>query len=93
MFDRSEMMQTLQNGLSEVTFNKINGDVRVMTCTLDDTIIPADFLPKTSAMLDAVEVPQTIIKVYDVKAEGWRSFRVESVTEFNDDCLWVEAGV
>lgn len=88
MFDRSEMMQTLQNGLSEVTFNKINGDVRVMTCTLDDTIIPADLLPKTSAMLDAVEVPQTIIKVYDVKAEGWRSFRVESVTNFAE-----EAGV
>tara|TARA_B110000495_G_scaffold16284_1_gene11622 strand:- start:16 stop:288 length:273 start_codon:yes stop_codon:yes gene_type:complete len=82
MFDRSEMMQTLQNGLSEVTFNKINGDVRVMTCTLDDTIIPADFLPKTSAMLDAVEVPQTIIKTYDVNAEGWRSFRVENVTNF-----------
>tara|TARA_B110000091_G_scaffold203944_1_gene237956 strand:- start:10908 stop:11189 length:282 start_codon:yes stop_codon:yes gene_type:complete len=88
MFDRSEMMQTLQNGISEVTFNKINGDVRVMTCTLDDTIIPADLLPKTSAMLDAVEVPQTIIKVYDVKAEGWRSFRVESVTNFAE-----EAGV
>ena len=88
MFDRSEMMESLQNGLSEVTFNKINGDVRVMTCTLDDTIIPADLLPKTSAMLDAVEVPQTIIKVYDVKAEGWRSFRVESVTNFAE-----EAGV
>jgi|TARA_B110000259_G_scaffold125001_1_gene141507 hypothetical protein len=82
MFDRSEMMESLQNGLSEVTFNKINGDVRVMTCTLDDTIIPADFLPKTSAMLDAVEVPQTIIKTYDVNAEGWRSFRVENVTNF-----------
>ena len=77
MFDRSEMMESLQNGLSEV-----NGDVRVMTCTLDDTIIPADFLPKTSAMLDAVEVPQTIIKTYDVNAEGWRSFRVENVTNF-----------
>ena len=82
MMNKEEMMQALQNGLSEVTFNKINGDVRVMTCTLDDTIIPADFLPKTSAMLDAVEVPQTIIKTYDVNAEGWRSFRVENVTNF-----------
>ena len=80
--NRNEMVQALQNGLSEVTFNKINGDVRVMTCTLDDTIIPADFLPKTSAMLDAVEVPQTTIKTYDVNAEGWRSFRVENVTNF-----------
>ena len=82
MMNKEEMMQALQNGLSEVTFNKINGDVRVITCTLDDTIIPADFLPKTSAMLDAVEVPQTIIKTYDVNAEGWRSFRVENVTNF-----------
>ena len=82
--NRNEMVQALQNGLSEVTFIKVNGDVRVMTCTLDDTIIPADLLPKTSATSDAVKVNETTVSVYDVNADGWRSFRVENVTNFDN---------
>tara|TARA_R110001606_G_scaffold35780_1_gene103668 strand:+ start:182 stop:439 length:258 start_codon:yes stop_codon:yes gene_type:complete len=84
MMNRNEMVQALQNGLSEVTFIKVNGDVRVMTCTLDDTIIPADLLPKTSAPSDAVKVNETTVSVYDVNADGWRSFRVENVTNFDN---------
>ena len=83
--NRSEMMETLQNGLSEVTFNKVNGDVRVMTCTLDDTIIPADLLPKTFVdYADVKKVNESNISVYDVNADGWRSFRVENVTNFDN---------
>ena len=48
MMNRNEMVQALQNGLSEVTFIKVNGDVR------------------------------------DVNADGWRSFRVENVTNFDN---------
>ena len=39
--DREEIVNKLKQGLLEVTFNKVNGDERVMTCTLQEGVIPA----------------------------------------------------
>ena len=37
---RKALMEQLENEVLEVTFLKINGDKRVMTCTLMDSIKP-----------------------------------------------------
>jgi len=70
MMTRNEMMEMLQASTCQVDFTKVNGDTRNMTCTLREDIIPAP-------------VNEEVIPVWDVKAEGWRSFRVNSVTGFN----------
>jgi hypothetical protein len=74
MMNRSEMIEQLQNHICEVSFTKVNGDERVMTCTLMDV-----FLPETKGNSKNNE---EVIPVYDVMADGWRSFRVDSVTNF-----------
>jgi len=74
MINRSEMIEQLQNHICEVSFTKVNGDERVMTCTLMDV-----FLPETKGNSKNNE---EVIPVYDVMADGWRSFRVDSVTNF-----------
>jgi hypothetical protein len=38
-FFREEIVNKLKQGLLEVTFNKVNGDERVMTCTLQEGVI------------------------------------------------------
>lgn len=74
MMNRSEMIEQLQNHICKVSFTKVNGDERVMTCTLMDV-----FLPETKGNSKNNE---EVIPVYDVMADGWRSFRVDSVSNF-----------
>jgi hypothetical protein len=80
MITRDEMVDALRAGIATVTFNKVNGDERVMECTLKEDFIPNDQLPKTDD--EGVQRTIDVIRAYDVRAAGWRSFRVENVTNF-----------
>ena len=77
---RIKMIKELQSGTRVVTFTKVNGEQREMTCTLDPNIIPdpieikADKSPKT--------VNEEVLPVWDTTAKGWRSFRIDSVISF-----------
>ena len=77
----------LRIGVCTVTFTKVNGDTRVMKCTLNDTFIPMNdrVTHSTSNVTPEVEpqgLTKEVIRVFDVEAIGWRSFRVDSVTGF-----------
>ena len=76
--NKSEMKQTLATNLCEVTFTKTNGETRVMTCTLDPARIPSDQLPKT----ETEDKHETQVRVFDTKADGWRSFLSTNVSNF-----------
>jgi hypothetical protein len=80
MITRQEMVEQLRTGLCNVKFTKVNGDTRDMTCTLVEDSIPLEARPKTDD--EGVQATLSVIKVYDVKAEGWRSFKVDNVTSF-----------
>lgn len=80
---RDEMLDALRQGVSTVTFTKVNGDERIMECTLRSDMIPEDHLPKTDTNLtDGLDRTIDVIRAYDVRAAGWRSFRVENVKSF-----------
>ena len=62
---------------AEVTFTKVNGDLRVMRCTLEE-----DFLNSVAGggAEEATRVSSDKVTcVWDIEAEGWRSFRNESL--------------
>lgn len=81
MITRDEMVESLRKGQCQVTFTKKNGESRVMQCTLNFDSIPEDKHPKGDA--DSFEEKNTeVIRVYDIEKEAWRSFRVDSVTDF-----------
>ena len=69
------MLKELQSGVILVNFTKVNGEKRNMKCTLHK-----DFMPKYE---DREEKTRTIdlnqVRVWDVDAQGWRSFRLDSV--------------
>ena len=73
-----QMKEELSKGICEVTFTKKNGDERVMPCTLVFDHIPEEHHPKGTS----TNVSQDTIAVWCMDKEGWRSFRVESVTNF-----------
>ena len=78
MLTRADMVYHLSKGNCTVTFTKANGDIREMVCTLNSNFIPTEALPKNPS----AEYTEDIIKVYDIIAAGWRSFRVDSVQTF-----------
>jgi hypothetical protein len=70
-----------------VTFNKKDGDQRIMTCTLNQDLIPENKKPKTKPEDDNKKKNENVLAVYDINAEGWRSFTWANVTniEFSLD--------
>jgi len=77
---RTKMIEDLQTGTKVVTFTKVNGEQRVMTSTLDQNLIPQD--NQESVAKSPKLVNEEVLPVWDVNAEGWRSFRIDSVVSF-----------
>jgi hypothetical protein len=84
--DRLELQRQLHKEILEVTFTKVNGDERIMNCTLIENVVPSS---TTVIKEDAPErkVNQDIMSVWDVDAKGWRSFRVDNVTRIRTHAL------
>lgn len=81
LYERDKLISDLKQSVVEVTFTKVNGDQRVMRCTLDPRNLP----PMTGDQIDHIYEQHKraenldIIACWDVQANGWRSFRVDSV--------------
>ena len=81
-FDVEELKAELSMGICEVVFTKKkDGSERVMHCTRKMNMIPEDKLPKGGSTNVDTDKP-TMVRVYDVEAEGWRSFDSTTVTKF-----------
>ena len=68
------LIKTLQEKSAIVTFLKLDGDERIMTCTKDLKVIPEANHPKTDKK--AIEGN---VNVWDLNAKGWRSFKYDRV--------------
>ena len=77
LFTRDGLVDMLRHNLVTVTFTKINGEERVMCCTLQSSYIPN--APTTNGEIVIKETKSDTVSVWDVNANGWRSFRVNSV--------------
>ena len=73
--DREVIVDMLREGVVRVSFTKKDGDTRNMRCTLAQDLIPENMQPKGTAG----PVSESVVRVYDVDAEGWRSFVVANV--------------
>lgn len=78
---REEMLEQLHKRECRVIFKKTNGEERDMRCTLKEEIVPVSKVEATATKPHPVN--DNVIPVWDLKAEGWRSFRVDSVISFS----------
>jgi hypothetical protein len=75
MQTKPELVEKLQNGVVTVTFDKVNGEERVMKATLLSEYLPV----QEDSGVPSREVSDEVIPVWDVEKQDWRSFRVDSV--------------
>jgi hypothetical protein len=76
---REELKTLLEHNVVTVDFLKLNGDRRVMTCTLRSDIKPKATKDDAISQTAVREVSDAVVSVWDVNARGWRSFRYERI--------------
>lgn len=69
---RDKLIELLQKEVVEVTFTKLDGDERVMPCTLIESYFPD---PKK----EASQKNDKVVAVWAVESQGFRSFRYDRV--------------
>ena len=81
MYERDKLISDLKQAVVEVTFTKVNGERRIMRCTLDPKHLPPMTIQQIGHIDEQHKRPENldIIVVWDVEVCGFRSFRVDSV--------------
>lgn len=74
---RDEMISILKSNKVSVTFEKVDGTIREMNCTLLEEFLPVIEESKTKRAVNLETV-----SVWDLDKNAWRSFRVDSITKF-----------
>lgn len=69
----------LHTGPVQVTFQKQDGEKRVMNCTLSESIA----VPHVKTTERIKEVNLEVCPVWDIDKGAWRSFKYESVTQID----------
>ena len=79
VLDKELMIDLLTENVVTITFEKVNGEERVMKCTLIKDIVPGEIDPSQMKK----ELTSTEAKphqaVWSIDDGGWRSFRWENV--------------
>jgi hypothetical protein len=83
------LLSMLLRDTYQVTFNKLDGDERIMTCTLKPEFLPPrDIITEEDTSKETNPVDAKNITVWDTTANAWRSFhyaRVKKVASLS--CL------
>lgn len=90
VIERAELKEKLISEVVEVTFTKVNGDTRVMNCTLLETIVPKSTVEveapnevRDAYLHEERKINESIMVVWDIDAKGWRSFHIKNITSVN----------
>jgi hypothetical protein len=85
--NKVELLNLLHNNVANITFTKINGDVRVLKGTLLEEFLPKKEIDLSGVVVETIVETQTrkatndnVVVVFDIESDGYRSFRVDSVT-------------
>ena len=76
-WSKPELAEMLRVGKLQVAFVKKDGSGRVMNCTLQEKYLPPMMEDEEIATKDNPNV----LAVWDIDSNGWRSFRINSITD------------
>lgn len=80
IFTRDDLIDLLRHNVVTVAFTKVNGEDRVMKCTLRGDQIPNPGTKNGDIVVESQnQTNSNTVPAWDVDALGWRSFRISSV--------------
>jgi len=77
---REELIELLKKEVVEVTFTKLNGDQRIMPCTLIESFLPPAQKDDPLSQKKVREISDKVIAVWALESKGFRSFRYDRVS-------------
>jgi proteasome lid subunit RPN8/RPN11 len=77
-FIREEVKAGLQSAIATVVFEKVDGTMRQMRCTLMSEHLP-EHKETSPVMKRQMAENDEVLAVWDLDAGGWRSFRMDSI--------------
>ena len=80
---KTDLKNLLDQNVVVVDFTKLNGDKRIMTCTLREDMKPPATKTDTMSQKKVREISDAVVSVWDVNAKGWRSFRYDRINSVN----------
>jgi len=75
------LIKALRSQIVRVSFEKTDGTIRDMSCTLMESKIPDEKKPKSENSKQNLSV----LPVFDTEKEAWRSFRWDSIKKIAFD--------
>lgn len=78
-FTRDGLLKDLRENVVEVEFDKVNGQRRLMRCTLRQDMLPPSYLQEVDKEKTFHKENPDVIAVWDINKQAWRSFRIDSV--------------
>ena len=78
---REDLKTLLEQNVLIVDFTKLDGDKRVMTCTLREDMKPRAAKDDAISQKAVRKTSDAVVSVWDVNAKGWRSFRYDRVNK------------
>ena len=73
--DKNILLEALTKHECTVTFTKVNGETRVMPCTLKEDLVPKVEHKGTK------KPNESVVSVWCTDKREWRSFRVDNVVD------------
>ena len=70
---RDILIKNLQKKVMKITFTKVNGEERIMDCTLQEHMIPPTDVNNRKEN-------EEVLPVFDINKGEWRAFRLDSIT-------------
>ena len=74
---RNQVETLLKSGNAKFTFQKVNGEMRDMFCTLNPAALPESYNSELTS-----QAKPGVLVVWDLEKDAWRSMRYESVIGF-----------
>jgi hypothetical protein len=76
---REELIKLLKENVVEVTFTKLNGDERIMPCTLKEDLLPPAKKDEPLTQKKVREISDAVLPVWAIESKAFRSFRYDRV--------------
>jgi hypothetical protein len=77
-----ELRDMLTKDIVSVSFTKRDGSTREMLCTTMKEYLPGEWLTSEEPLVPASE---SVVTVWDLEQQGWRSFRFDSIKSIFTD--------
>lgn len=78
---RQDLIEQLKTGIYNITFTKVNGEERTMSCTLLESMLPPARAEEPITQKKVRELNEKVVAVWCVDKKSFRSFRIDNVTK------------